>query len=205
MIQRIRGRGFKLYAYVLWALAGVVAFAAVINGGISELLWTLPPIALFVAFGWAVFWNPRLELSAGGIRVVNIVRQFDIPWDDFDYTERRWGLYLYTRSARKISVWAVPSSTGIFDNSWINGKLKRDDAPVNWESGEEVTTRTIGLATVAEEIERYAEKYRSDRRFREDRKREAPDWPRTTEVHVNIVPITLVIVGLIATIYLFLR
>lgn len=129
----LRGKSTRLYASLLVFLAAASLVASTINGGLRELLWALPIAAFIVAFGWAFFWNPRLEVGPGGIHVVNIVREHHIPWLDLELAENRWGLYLYTKAAdKKISVWAVPSSAGLFNNSWRQRNKPYEDPDINW-------------------------------------------------------------------------
>ncbi|MDK8602491.1 hypothetical protein HMPREF3167_05105 [Trueperella sp. HMSC08B05] len=142
----LRGKT-RIYAYLLYALAAISLVGSAVHGGVAELLWAVPIAAVLAAFGWVVFHNPRLEVGPGGLRVVNIIREHLIPWSDLALAENRWGLYLYNRADRKISVWGVPSNVGLFNNSWRDRKKAYEDPDIVWEdSGTLSRTVSTGFA-----------------------------------------------------------
>lgn len=118
----IRGEGGHFWAYLLWAFSALILTASTINGGLAEFFFALP-LCLFLSFiGWVGWWNPRLEVTADGLYVTNIFREHLISWADFAEAQNRWGLYIFTRSEKKIPVWALPSRVGLLHNSWRDRK-----------------------------------------------------------------------------------
>lgn len=156
----VRGENSRFWCYLLWIMAGVILVASGLNGGFSEMLLVLPIVALLAVIGWAGWWYPRLEVSALGIRVVNLVREWSIPWSDFKDAENRWGLYIYTHSNRKIGVWAMPSRTGLFQNSWRDRKRKPEQE-FNFDAAQSYE-RTAPLTFTADALNERARSIRSD-------------------------------------------
>ncbi|MEW6931915.1 PH domain-containing protein [Trueperella pyogenes] len=146
----LRGKNTRFYAYLIYALAVISLVGSAVNGGIGEMLWALPIASVLVALGWTVFHNPRLEVDPEGLRVVNVFREHLIPWSDLAMVENRWGIYVHTKaSGRKVSVWAIPSTVGLFNNSWRAQKsgTQPADPNIEWkDSGTQSRTVTSGFA-----------------------------------------------------------
>ena len=99
------GRGLTVVAAVL-GLAVVVFLAA--SSGIGDALITLPWVLLFTACCWAIFWNPCVVVSDGGVRLVNVTRTIDVPWPAIVEVETRYALTLVTAYGR-FAAWAAPA------------------------------------------------------------------------------------------------
>lgn len=187
----MRAKSTRIYAYLLWFLATATLVASVANGGISELLWATPVTLLIATIGWAVFWNPRIEVGPGGIRIVNIVREHLVPWSDFYVAENRWGLYIYSREqSKKMSVWAVPSNVGLFSNSWRNRKKIPDNPEdVQWNApGRE--NRIVDVKFVADLLTIRASQIRKNSHLRTDLAAQLDEhWPPTTVTKVQVIPV----------------
>lgn len=192
----LRGKSTRFYAYLLYFLAGASLVASAVNGGVGELVWSVP-ISLFIATtGWAVFWNPRIEVGPGGVRVVNIFREHLIPWADLALTENRWGLYLYTKAAdRKVGVWAVPSNAGLFHNSWRDRNKEYEDPDITWhDSGTQ--TRTVQSGFAADLIRIRHKAIAANARLRASLRTQMSEyWPEETVTTITLLPI----IALLAT------
>lgn len=125
MTLTLRGVNTRKWFIGLAIFGVALVIIGLINGGLSEAWFTLPAALAVVAFAWIGFYNPRLVLSPGGVRIVNLFREFIIPWDDVAFAENRWGLYVHTRAGRKISVWALPSRAGFGENTYRENMAMR--------------------------------------------------------------------------------
>jgi hypothetical protein len=86
----------------------IVAVLTAIGGGIGDLLQFGPWLALVAGACWATFWRPRVEVSDGGVRLVNVLRTIDIPWPAITAIETRWALTLDTAYGT-YTAWAAPA------------------------------------------------------------------------------------------------
>ena len=125
MTLTMRGVNTRKWFIGLTIFGGALVVIGFFNGGFSEAWFTLPAALAIAAFAWIGFQNPRLVLSPGGVRIINLFREFIIPWDDVAVAENRWGLYVHTRAGRKISVWALPSRAGFGDNTYKDNMAMR--------------------------------------------------------------------------------
>lgn len=101
----------RFFPAVAAAVALVVLISVIAQSGWAEL-WQSAPVILFVlALIWALFWRPLVEISDGGIRLVNIIRTTWIPWPVFRSAQSQWTLQVHT-SHGTFSSWALPASSG---------------------------------------------------------------------------------------------
>ena len=69
------------------------------------------PLVLFGVLGWAAFWRPHVEVSDGGVRVVNTFRTVQVPWPAITEVDGRYGLRLQT-ALGSVTSWAAPAPSG---------------------------------------------------------------------------------------------
>jgi hypothetical protein len=91
----LRSRSMQLLGVTLVAVA-VLGLASAVTGGLEELARFGAPIVLVSLLGWAVFWVPRVEVSDGGVVMVNILRAIHVPWPAVEAVDGRYGLQLRT-------------------------------------------------------------------------------------------------------------
>jgi hypothetical protein len=100
------------FGRVMTVVAGGVAAAVVAwmlaVGASDDALATAPWLALFVLAVWAAFWRPCVEVSDGGVRLVNVSRTIDLPWPAVQSVTTRWALTLGTEYGTFTS-WAAPA------------------------------------------------------------------------------------------------
>ncbi|MBZ2196530.1 PH domain-containing protein [Occultella gossypii] len=106
-----------LFARVLTIVIAVVAACAVVffvlDGGWRELARSGPVTLFVVAAVWALFWNPLVEVSDGGVTIVNVLRTVHIPWPTVASVDSQWALRVRTHDGGNYSSWAVPASSGM--------------------------------------------------------------------------------------------
>jgi hypothetical protein len=90
---------------------GVLGLVVVLTEGIDSVLQYAAPLALFGLLGWAAFWQPLVEVSDGGVKVVNTWRTRDVPWPAIESLDGRFGLTLHTAYGR-ITAWGASAPTG---------------------------------------------------------------------------------------------
>jgi len=98
------GRGLTVVVAVL----GVVVVVVAATSDIGDALVTMPWVLLFTACCWAIFWNPRVVVADGGVRLVNVTRTIDVPWPSITDVETRYALTLVTAYGR-FAAWAAPA------------------------------------------------------------------------------------------------
>ncbi len=108
--EQLRTRSAQVLgvALMLVSLAGVVS---TLTGGVADLLDYGAPLALLGLLGWAALWRPRIEVSDGGVVVVNTLRTVEIPWPAIDGVHGRYGLRLDTAYG-PVTAWAAGAPAG---------------------------------------------------------------------------------------------
>ena len=106
----LRSRSMQAVGVAIVAVA-VVGLASAVTGGIDTLGRYGAPIVLFGLLGWAVFWVPRVEVSDGGVVMVNILRTIHVPWPAVEAVDGRYGLQLRTAYGA-FTAWAVSAPSG---------------------------------------------------------------------------------------------
>lgn len=138
-------------------LTGLVAVAALVaflgEEGPAALLSTLAPVALVVALGWAVFWNPRVVLSDEGITIVNVWRTVQVPWRRFQHADTRWALSVTTTQDVTYTSWAVPAGSGFGARLVPNRQQHGDWAPAQRKLGSAGTAEAAAMA-IADRVRR---------------------------------------------------
>ncbi len=106
----LRSRSMQVVGAAIVAMA-VVGLASAVTGGLDPLARYGAALVLFGLMGWAVFWVPRVEVSDGGLVMVNILRTIHIPWPAVETVDGRYGLQLRTAYGA-YTAWAVTAPTG---------------------------------------------------------------------------------------------
>src|SRR5262245_2344443 len=97
--------------------AAVMVFAVL---GIGSLAWgqewddlaKYGGLVCLVGFlGWAALWVPYVEVSDGGVTLVNVLRTIRLPWPAIREVDGRYGLRLETAYGR-FTAWAAPAPRG---------------------------------------------------------------------------------------------
>lgn len=108
MIEEFRP-GFGRGLAVVVSITSVAALLFIsVTSGIDDALATLPWALLAAVGAWAIFWRPRVVVSDGGVRLVNVTRTIDAPWPAITDVETRYALTLVTAYGR-FAAWAAPA------------------------------------------------------------------------------------------------
>jgi hypothetical protein len=99
------GRVLTLIVAALLAAAAAVIFS---GSGFGPTLAALPALAALLVVTWAMFFNPRVEVGEGGVRLVNVVTDVWVPWGRIARIDTKYALTLVTE-ARSYSAWAAPA------------------------------------------------------------------------------------------------
>ena len=76
-----------------------------------EVTGSVPFLLSAAIIVWLVFGYPRVEVSDGGITLVNVIRTTHIPWPCFAGADSRWNLRVDTQSG-SYTAWALPAGSG---------------------------------------------------------------------------------------------
>lgn len=95
-------------------LAGCIMAICVATGlsiatdSLTAVLHAWPWLILVGGGAWSLYWQPRVVVTPGGVRVVNIFRTFDVSWPAITGIDTRWALELQTASG-DVRAWAAPA------------------------------------------------------------------------------------------------
>ena len=103
------GRGLTMTVAVVGSAVVIFVWA---TSGFRDAMLTVPWMLLLAAACWAFYWRPRVVVSNGGVRLVNVSRTIDVPWPSITDVETKYALTLVTMYGR-FAAWAAPApSTG---------------------------------------------------------------------------------------------
>ena len=94
------------------AVAGCALLALGLVGaqaGPLAALRLLPPLAVVVLLAWAVLWRPLVEVSDGGVLLVNPWRTVHVPWPALREVDEKWSLTVRTTDGRAFTAYAAPA------------------------------------------------------------------------------------------------
>jgi len=108
--ESLRPRSSRAIAVALGA-SGVLAVVAVVasRADVLTVVRTASVAVLVGALAWAVYWRPEVEVSDGGIRVIDPWRTVHVPWPALDTVSDRWSLTLTTTEGHRVSAFAAPA------------------------------------------------------------------------------------------------
>ncbi|WP_435299548.1 PH domain-containing protein [Timonella sp. A28] len=97
----------RILAYALWALLAFIAVSAVIGTDGTLRLRTIAG-CLFVSVAvWLFYFRPYLEISDGGVHIVNPLRTVHIPWPAVKETYIRGSFHVSTTGETVHSAYAA--------------------------------------------------------------------------------------------------
>src|SRR5690606_7610683 len=96
-------------AVVVGLLSAAAAVLVVIEDGPSAALAVWPWLAVVAGLAWAVYWRPEVQVSDGGVRLVNVLNTVDVPWPALEAVDTKWALTLTTVWGRRYRAWAAPA------------------------------------------------------------------------------------------------
>ena len=108
MATTFRPTSSRVLAGAIFAIGAVGLLALLIQTGIPGLLRYGWWILLAAMLAWALFWNPRVEVDAAGVRLVNVFRTVTLPWPSIREVDTRWSLTL-TTAYGSFRAWAAPA------------------------------------------------------------------------------------------------
>lgn len=91
------------------AVAALMLVTALLGG--AALAGYAAPVLLFGLVGWAAFWRPCVEISDGGVRLVNTLRTVHVPWPAIEAVDGRYGLRLQTAYG-PLTAWGAGAPAG---------------------------------------------------------------------------------------------
>lgn len=108
-----------------------------------ELTQSVPILLAAGGLIGMLFYLPRVEVSDGGITIVNVLRTTHIPWPNFTSVEAQWNLEVKTTDGKYTS-WALPASSGTARRLSKNRGIGEDTRPntaqgAAWVIGERYT------------------------------------------------------------------
>ena len=110
---RVFSSGYGRVLTVLMGVVAVVIVAGVATAGEARLLvLAVAASALAALLTWALFWRPRVEVSDGGVLIVNVLRTIEAPWPVVDRAEAGWSLVVHTLTGRW-TAWAAPQGSAV--------------------------------------------------------------------------------------------
>ncbi|WP_394769869.1 PH domain-containing protein [Lacisediminihabitans sp.] len=118
-----------------------------VQGEVAVAVRFVAPLVTLGYLVWLVYWAPAVEVSDGGVRLVNVFRTIDLPWPAIERIDTKYALTLFTTYGRFVA-WAAPSAgrhrfistpredaRGLPESFFIAGTLGQGDLP-NTESGD---------------------------------------------------------------------
>lgn len=106
----VRSSASRTLGAVMVVVSALVLAAVATDGADAVVTWG-PLVVLFGALGWAAFWQPHVEVSDGGVRVVNTLRTVDVAWPTLEDVEGRYGLTLRTTYGA-VQAWGAQAPSG---------------------------------------------------------------------------------------------
>ena len=98
----------RILTIVICGICAVTAIVVAWRNGVRELVQVAPWLVLVAGACWAAFWRPHVDVSDGGVRLVNVFRTIDLPWPAITAIDTKWSLTLETAYGT-FTAWAAPA------------------------------------------------------------------------------------------------
>ncbi len=134
---------FSRYLSVAFAAVAVFASIFIVVGDPRELTRSVPFLLGAAIIVWILFGYPHVEISDGGITVVNVLRRVHVPWPCFTGASTEWNLRIHTDGATYAS-WALPISSGTARRIPRRHRSAPDGAPESLGNSAEAAALVIG-------------------------------------------------------------
>ena len=95
---------------LVWAMAAWMAVDAVWRAGLAGLRYW-PVLALIAWAAYLLLWAPRVLVGSDGVRVVNLLRDYRLPYSAITDIETGWTVRIDYRDAdqvRRVYCWNAP-------------------------------------------------------------------------------------------------
>lgn len=99
-ITFFRSRFNVLAASVVWVLCAAAATAVLMAYSRTDSLTLLAPVVVVAFLSWAILWRPLVRVDDDGVRLVNVTKTVDIPWEALIQVDTRYSLTLCTPHGR---------------------------------------------------------------------------------------------------------
>jgi hypothetical protein len=99
-MQIFRSRFGQVITWVALGIMVLALWASVEEAGSWGFAQSLAPVGLCLLFTWAGFYNPKIEVGEGKVRLVNVFRTIEIPIGAISRIDTRWALTLYCGEKR---------------------------------------------------------------------------------------------------------
>lgn len=120
----------RLLSGAVMAICAATALSIVFDSW-SSVLHAWPWLLLVGGGAWSLYWQPRVIVTPGGVRIVNVFRTFDVAWPAITNIDTRWALELSTEEST-VRAWAAPAPGPSFmrrmtrDEQRVPGRLRND-------------------------------------------------------------------------------
>jgi hypothetical protein len=98
----------RALAVAIGLICAGMTLSVAVSTGWSDAARMAPWTGLLALACWATFWRPRVSVSDGGVRLVNVTRTIDVPWPALQAIDTKWALTLVTAYGR-FTAWSAPA------------------------------------------------------------------------------------------------
>lgn len=98
----------RYLALATWAILGVGIGSAFLGEQPAHSWRLVAPLGLIALVAWLFLWRPLLEVTDGGLRIVNPLRTVHIPWPAFGDVRVHGTVIITTMGGVTFSVYAAP-------------------------------------------------------------------------------------------------
>lgn len=102
---------FSKYFSLVFISMAIIVSVRIAWSNPAELTQSVPILMAGAGIVGLLFYLPRVEVSDGGITMVNVLRTTHVPWPNFARAEARWNLVVTSTEGEHTS-WALPASSG---------------------------------------------------------------------------------------------
>ncbi|TBN57349.1 PH domain-containing protein [Glaciihabitans arcticus] len=100
----------RILAVITVAIAAYGLVVTVADSGLEGLLVSSWPFVFVSYLAFAVFWQPSVTVSDGGVTLRNVLRTIHLPWPSIQRIDTKFALTLFTDYGH-FAAWAAPAPT----------------------------------------------------------------------------------------------
>lgn len=121
----------RYLALAIWAILAVGIGAAVFGKQPAQSFRLIAPLGLIALVAWLFLWRPCLEVTDGGLQIINPLRTVHIPWPAFGDVHVHGTVIITTTVNQSFSVYAAPirnkrSQQGVAADALTEISARRD-------------------------------------------------------------------------------